>query len=866
MAVSTDAYEQQKEFKQVALLTGRPLFWHISNQDASNHAKALHKLIQWCLDIPGGSLGIFSSEGGWEWVDAQTAHQWNDDTLQQFETNAIKLSQGASKSSLCEEFNQRRCRFFAPFQAKYFLQTVQTHFGDSPEGKELCSAIQESLASFDWSTSSLFWSLSLIQFHTSRDALIYTPMLALWSCYPTGGIWAPPPPPNLDSAHHLSLTETMVLLEDIMWRKLETIFTYIKRLCGLGEAQSNFAMSYNAEPPVFYFAQYVNSPSCIENLTTHQSDSLSSLVRTCLNSDDLFSHKVSGGILGGDFLTLRHEWVRGESVLPLYLIIPTKQGKQLTQLELEQDLWAITDRLSYLEFTITHEARDISTDVDSLSSRLSIWGGTVNTFSDLSYQFIRFLSTLNIGRIKTVYLELSQLMLPLRQIQSKSEQINSKVTALPQRFKVYRDSTEDYFDKSLTYSVCQNVQFRELREAIVDAYPYHYWQQPLQNLQGENNQLLGGLGRLIETLTSISQQVDRDIQASLEQWTRRLGIVAALAAPVLALPQLMDLKLDSTNFNSTLLSQVPNLNWSYLQVVVGYLLGFVLVILFITSLIFVFSWLGGLLPHRAEAFMAKIQSFEATVNQAVSMLGQIQGNLTVEKRQQLDKLDRTATEILSWLWHEAQDMKSEITQSSVQSEGLTIHDRLQSWLLKTQTRLRKQSKHLKHKSSHSQPGWSKLLLGGRSVVLRVLSFVCKGLLTIAKWLESWLNPLEAQTVQGWLQRSQYFRSLMYLFDLAPDVISLPRALCVYRYKADDFMSRTTISDWDLEHSLKTAGFDGWAVESLRQWLETPDNLSRIGKMTVEQFVAAIAQKGVRAFPNRQDVAQWQGSLVANGLT
>lgn len=54
----------QEEFTRVALLTGRPLYWCTNNSDAINHAKAVHKLVQYFLELPEGSLGVASSVKG----------------------------------------------------------------------------------------------------------------------------------------------------------------------------------------------------------------------------------------------------------------------------------------------------------------------------------------------------------------------------------------------------------------------------------------------------------------------------------------------------------------------------------------------------------------------------------------------------------------------------------------------------------------------------------------------------------------------------------------------------------------------------------------------------------------------------------
>ena len=57
----------------------------------------------------------------------------------------------------------------------------------------------------------------------------------------------------------------------------------------------------------------------------------------------------------------------------------------------------------------------------------------------------------------------------------------------------------------------------------------------------------------------------------------------------------------------------------------------------------------------------------------------------------------------------------------------------------------------------------------------------------------------------WLKESQWTRYFIHLFFMA-DFMPLPRAVCLYRYKAPKFRAATTISDWDFGLSLRRAGF------------------------------------------------------------
>ncbi|HIK39517.1 hypothetical protein [Thermoleptolyngbya sp. M55_K2018_002] len=821
-------------FTRVALLTSYPLYWRTNNRDATDHAQAVHKLIQVFLDIPGASLGVSGEGKSWNWLDPEAAQQWNDEMQREFEDYAVQLQTASSESRFRDAFNKRQCMFFAPLYPQNFLAALKKHFDETLRGEQLCLYIEQILSSIDWSSCSIFWSLSFVEFTVSQNRLIYNPILALWRSYPTGGYWAPPPSNDLqsqpDAVPNLSVDEASFLLQDVMWNKLETVFAKIRSFCGLGIAQPEFAKDCEAISPIFYFAQYVDSPSCAEELASKKSDSLYPLVKTCLGSDDPFAKEVSGGVLEGDFLTLRRARISKDVHHPRYLIFPLLRGKLFTEQELERDLYFIAHQLSYLEFSIAHELRLISTDYEPLLSRQARWGGTLDGLSDLINNATSFLPTISGGLLKKVYLEMEKLSLPLRQVQSSLEKVSSDVAQIKRTFDGYRDGTEDFWDRNLTYSSCQDAHLNDLREALLDAYPYHYWKQPLQSLKEWDEQLLGSVGRSVETVNSMLQQADRMTQESLEVWTRRLGIIAALAAPVLALPNFIDLKLDSTSLPQTLFGKVFH-EVQDLQTVIGYLLSLALAALFVASAAFLVSLLWGLVSKKkSEQFVAGIRSFKNLVERS---------NFSLGDYRKLDQLDTEACQILSSLWIEAQGLQTFGNQRS-----------FVDWLLNAENALKKRLRIVRLRSRRSGSPLHWLAVKGLSIWLWCLMKV-----------EHCLDQSESREIYDWLRRSRRFRYLVYLFDLMPTYIPLPRALCIYRYKARDLISRTTISDWDFEKSLINADFPPYMITSLKKWLQDLDDAGELGvSISVDCFVDCLEERGVRSHPDPSVVEKWQGSL------
>ncbi|WP_205370927.1 hypothetical protein [Thermoleptolyngbya sp. PKUAC-SCTB121] len=450
--------------------------------------------------------------------------------------------------------------------------------------------------------------------------------------------------------------------------------------------------------------------------------------------------------------------------------------------------------------------------------------------SELVNNAISFLPTISGGLLKKVYLEMEKLSLTLRQVQSSLEKVSSDVAQLKRQFGGYQDGIEDFWDRQLTYSSCPNTQLSDLREALLDAYPYHYWKQPLRTLKEWDEQLLGSVGRSVETVNSMLQQADRMTQESLEVWTRRLGIIAALAAPVLALPNFIDLKLDSASLPQTLFGKVFH-EVQDLQTVVGYLLSLALAALFVSSAAFLVSLLWGLVSKKkSEQFVTGIRSFRDLVERS---------NFPLDDHRKLDQLDTEACQILSSLWTEAHGLQAFGNQRS-----------FADWLLNAENALKKRLRIVKLRSRRSGRPLHWLAVKGLSIWLWCLMKV-----------EHCLEQSESREIYDWLRQSRRFRYLVYLFDLMPTCIPLPRALCIYRYKAHDLISRTTISDWDFERSLRIAGCPLDMIPSLEKWLQGLYDTGELGALiSIDRFVACLEERGVRAYPDPKAVEKWQGSL------
>jgi hypothetical protein len=103
------------------------------------------------------------------------------------------------------------------------------------------------------------------------------------------------------------------------------------------------------------------------------------------------------------------------------------------------------------------------------------------------------------------------------------------------------------------------------------------------------------------------------------------------------------------------------------------------------------------------------------------------------------------------------------------------------------------------------------------------------------------------------------RRFIYIFVLYPELIPLPRTLCILRFKSLQYIGAPSIRNNDFHDSLKCAGFTCNQVEALQSWLDQPENSQWIRNrdISVETVARALKKAGVRASPS--DMSNWQKS-------
>jgi hypothetical protein len=755
-------------------------------------------------------------EGGYLWLEEEDARWWVQKTAAAF-NEYTRLFPQRDESHLLRLFVRHRCVVWAALNGPALLTA-------------LYELLQATLEEYHERTRHLlqwhgiakpedltidrpvYWSWRLTDFGASRGNLLWQPMLALWDAWPASRGWAPPPPPGTTVSPRLSPQEAADLLENFLWEKLERVFALARQACGLGLAEPEFA-EMEVRPPVFYFVAPVSPPKDPQNYVEDLMPLLFPLVRKCLASDDPLSQEIAWGLLEGDLVTLRRERVSREGTRSWYLLLPVanKEGETVSE-EIEGDLGFLADSLTFVEFTIGDDARDIATDLEEVGTRQALWGGTLHSVSEQLSEAFSLGGSVTPRDRHQMSSELWEMLLLLHRWRALMEKMHSDAAQVLRKYQGYLDATEDFVRRSLTFSFPLPPFLRSLGDALQDAYPYHYLREPLKSLENQVSVLSTNIANVIASLDAALSRVEQQAREMQEQAMQWLSLVLALLALVIGVPQLIPgAAISEANYPLWLSRVLP------LHALESSTRILVVVLMALLAALFAgmaLRWLLSRFP-RQDRFSARIRQLQTLLERAEQI-----ARLTVSTKEMLSSTD------LASLWLEREVRRKPLAQQVTPGWQLERLDRQACELLaELWGQMREAEKLLS--------GWRRLL----------------------GWLARWSRQVEA-----WLVRNRRLRYLIALFDLRPANIPLPRTLCVFRYKSTDFHARSVISDWEFNRSLRLAGFAPEERALLEKWLSEMENQRAIQGMDVPTFINVLRERGVSADPALRKPKEWRGAL------
>jgi len=843
------------------MMVGRSLYWGAS---PAENVEALGLLTMWCLSLPGARLGvslsdvatligdIYASSGqapspdtqrllsrfgadlraaavwpadaliwqehldtllGWlrqakqstdfVWIDSEDADWWLTATLQSLMSySRLFGAPNVSSRDIFRLMGRHDCTVFAPFDgaATWDLLSRYVATFEPDRRKRYIDYLNDQMLDRARlaAIGDTYWSWHLMNFANADDSLICTPMLAVWSEWPSSARWAPPSLRSVTKQRQLNRYEIAYLLDDSYWQRIETLFARARTACGLGVAEPEFA-EIESRPPVFFFAAPVDPPLKPEEYAESLRPAIMPMVKQCLISSDPLANHVAWALLEGDLVALRREVaVARRSYEPRYLLLPAS-SKSAAARPIEDDINAIADRLTFLEFTIGHEARDVYTDIEPLTVRASIWSGTLDLVNAVTGEAIDLLPSAHKSDLVRINDRLAAVHLVLRHLQGRIETATSDTAQVVSKYEGYLDSTDDYFRRRATDSSVPHVTTPNLREAIQDAYPYHYLKQMIESLNTGMSQLSSEVERISASLKTILDLSDRSIRR-LSSGLSGIGSgIIALLAILIGLAQLLGAQASATgNPPAASSNNIIDRFFQSPELITATRILFVVVVLalLVTAFAYGLVWSAQGRRKRRHKFIEQVQRFRALVDTASVYRVRARETGQADAWSQLDQLDDDAVQMLSDLW-------KELRQSLDASGNRTNLD---------------------------------------------------------------MRKIGPPTVQEWESHARLLEYSVELFDLAPRMIVLPRALCVLRFKSTDFHSRTAISDWDFSSSLRRVGISTAEVEALVAWLSNLNNLQQIRDWEVSTFAQMLKDRGVTAIPDKRTPERWQGALSEKAAT
>ena len=864
-------------FRRVALITGRPYYWGASIADAPEHAEGVGKLLEWGVGLPGASMGIsahgiglivrsiYAARGKepapfvndwlngvgatameaplWHedverfgrhlhrllrfvrqaetpddfvWVKPSDANWWIATAIESLRAYTTLLRRDEDVELLLSLCDRHSCTLFAPFVNSILLEQLKSLYGNE-RYQGLLEKYHDLPQAVHQHRNDIYWSLRLLNFSYSGSRLVNIPILSLWSDRPSSLSWAPPNPEARRKTTHFSPEVAAALFEEALLPRLEVLFATLHQAFNIGRDRVEVG-ERESRPSVLYFAEPADLPARAEDYLDRNKQAIDPLVKTCLWSDDALSEQVAWGLLQRNLTTLRREYSDKTNYSSWYLLLPLgpeAASPQDFRHNIEANLWYLARRLSYLEFAFSDEASDIYSKMELIDARIPSWRNILEELQDLTTGFTKFLTLGRSNRIQ-VYEELEKIHVLQLRLQTKLENEISIANLEQQRFEDYVSSTKRYIRDKVTLSKPSHVSTQSLYEALCNPFPYDYLYQEFQRFGKQMSFLKSSIERirtLSDTVNTVLENANQRASKRLETRTSTLSILVGFLALIGLAEFIPGAQLQSTSENPDPV-YLGLLHLSTLEATARILI----IVVGLAALgIFVLYWLLWVwdrTARRQKLFSARVQELWAYAEEAKAncVWGHIQQALRSEDREEINKLLQDHRITVQDILRQPEVMKS--AGDEVWNEVERIDDQAAQSLAE---------------------------------ICKVLNKARYGQTSRLK-IPDFLRSFQSGQAENWLEHARYARYRFDLFALSPDIIPLPRTLCIFWYMSNEFLEHPIFSDQEFSKSLKVAGFKKDELDQLRDWLSSLDNQKYISETGISKLAAELKNRGVTTDP------------------
>jgi|GEM_PF-5413760 len=653
----------------------------------------------------------------------------------------------------------------------------------------------------------LSWNLFAFNFWENywRKKLIHRTMLALWTAWPHELGWAPMPPEGIPS-HLTSLDEVAHLLTDLL-PALRRYFLLIKDAHRLSLTYPSFEKTGQVQthyPPTFYFADPVQrlpkTAAYVKNTDVHH------LISNCIGYNDPFADTLSWTSLERIMVTVRGETTQTSHYKARYLLLPIEASPDNGKM-IGLDLDYIVGLLTFLEYTVGLEAEDIYKRVKDIESERAVDSDTIDTVDYITRRLANIVSSLPVETLKSVTEEFAELQLLLGRVKYSHEKMRGEAIQLEQQYDFLVNRTIEFLREKMHMAPVPNLL--PLSKALMETYPYRSLRRPILYLPVYTAQLVTSIERVGALLTLLSTAISNYALKQRERQDRQIQIfvaILAIVALLVALPQFFPSVNAISILNLFGYETIYNSNN-------GKILLVTLAIVLLAFLVWFCIWI--LLRMKAFSGPKKERN---RFRECVRKLWNLADHTTYmykDENRNKEGLSRLSPPP-HWFknqWNSGQGA------DNIDSQATSILQEL--WLYLDS---------LSHESStNKQRTWS---------------------------------DNKQQASKDLIAQVRILSRLIHVFVLRPDLIPLPRALCILRYKSLQFLEKSTIGDNEFRDSLKYAGYSSDQVKSLQDWLDEPVNLKWIRDNSVNKVAEALGKKGITANPSKDVMNNWQGNLFS----
>jgi hypothetical protein len=764
------------------------------------------------------------------WLDGEDIDWWVTAIRKTLDDYLLLIREKTLALSDVERLGERlECSVFAPLDISQGLPTLgPTAMDGMPLDKEMqersttlakeAFEVGREMYGPGRESRYLYLSWDLVAFDYWKDfwreQLIHRTMLALWTAWPHDMIWGPKLPKGFSSPP-LSLDEAIPLLTDLL-PHLRRYFLSIKEAHHLSLSKAMFEKSGRPQilyPPTFYFAdptpRLTTTEDYVKNAGVHQ------LIRNCIGYDDPYAETLSWSTLEGNMATVRGETIQVGHYKARYLLLPIAL-RPVQAHEIGSDLDYIVDLLTFLEYTTGLEAEDFFKKAHDIESRREVDSDTIGIVDSFSRKLAYLVPTLPGEALKSGAEEFAELQLLLGRVQYGLEKMKGEAGQIGRQYDRLNNRNNEFLHETLITSPVSNLP--HLPVALTNAYPYRSLLGSIRTVPDFTAQLANSSERVRALLGLLSTAIsdnERKLREDRDRSIQRFVAIIAIATLLLGLPTFFP------NANAQAIFTLFKDGTAYTSNT-----GIIALVVLALALLVAF------MPYLRGAIV-RIGQYMTTHRKSK----QEQESFSRYVKQFWDLADHTA------YMYRVESRRKEGLQMSTPELHSPLPNRFE-------------------KDWESNRGADNIDRQATSIMHDLWRYLNTPLQFSRTNKQNARSDSKQQTSEDLIAQVRILSRLIHVFVLRPDLIPLPRALCILRYKSLQFLEKPTISDNDFRNSLTYAKFTPDQVTHLQHWLSEPENQKQIKQNTVNEVAEALKKAGVTAHPREDVVSRWHGNLFS----